>query len=98
MPYFTPEAIKQHMALLDLIRHWAVKKDATPAQFSLAWVLAQKPFIVPIPGTTKLHHLEEDLGALNISFTSGELEEFRKEFEAIDLIGVREPDSVLTDR
>ena len=97
VPYFTPEAIKQHMLLLDLVRDWSVRKGATPAQLSLAWLLAQKPWIVPIPGTTKLHHLEEDLGALEISFTPGELVEFRNAFEKIELIGVRDPDTVLTD-
>lgn len=65
---------------------------------SLAWLLAQKPWIVPIPGTTKLHNLEEDLGALSISFTPGELKEFRTAFEQIELIGVREKDTVLTGR
>lgn len=86
------------MALLNLIRDWGMRKDATPAQISLAWLLAQKPFIVPIPGTTKLHHLKENLGALNVEFTSEELQEFRDEFEAIELAGVRSFESALTDQ
>jgi aryl-alcohol dehydrogenase-like predicted oxidoreductase len=98
VPYFTPEAIKNNMALLHLVRSWAEKKNATPAQFSLAWLLAQKPFIVPIAGTTKLHNLKEDLGALNILFTKDELNEFRKECEKITMMGVRDPDSVFKDQ
>lgn len=98
VPYFTPEAIVKHMELLHLVRDWAMRKDATPAQISLAWLLAQKPFIVPIPGTVKLHHAEENQGALNVSFTENELKEFREQFEKIELIGVRTPDTVLTDR
>lgn len=95
--YFTPEAIKNNMALLDLVRAWARRKDATPGQIALAWLLAQKPFIVPIPGTTKLHHMKENLGAYNIAFTPAELSEFRQAFEKIDLIGVRPPESTLKD-
>ncbi len=95
VPYFTPEAIEKHMEFLFLVREWAMKKDATPAQIALAWVLAQKPFIVPIPGTTKLHHMKENLGALNVSFTSDELKEFREVFSKIELVGMRTPESVL---
>ncbi len=98
VPYFTPEAIQQHMALLDLVRDWAMRKGGTPSQVSLAWLLAQKPWIVPIPGTTKLHHVKENQGALDISFSSAELKEFREAFEKIELIGVRSKDTVLTDR
>ncbi len=74
------------------------QKDVTPVQISLAWLLAQKPWFVPIPGTVKLHHVEENQGALNILFTSNELKEFRESFEKIELIGVRTPDSVLRDQ
>lgn len=97
VPYFTPEALQANMALLNLTREWALQKGATPAQFSLAWLLAQKPFIVPIPGTTKLHHLEENLGAVNMKFTPDELKEFRNAFSRIKLVGVRPPESALTD-
>lgn len=95
--YFTPEAIANNMKLLNVVNKWALKKNATPAQISLAWLLAQKPLIVPIPGTTKLHNLEEDLGALQITFSDAELKEFKDEFSKIAIAGVREPESVLTD-
>lgn len=97
VPYFTPEALQANMALLNLTREWALQKGATPAQFSLAWLLAQKPFIVPIPGTTKLHHLEENLGAIDLKFTPDELKEFRNAFSKIALVGVRPAESALTD-
>lgn len=97
VPYFTPDAIKAHMELLFLVYKWAREKDATPAQIALAWVLAQRPFIVPIPGTTKLHHMKENLGALSVQFTGPELKEIRESIEKINLIGFRKPESVLTD-
>ena len=97
VPYFTPEAIKAHMVLLDLVRAWARRKDATPAQISLAWLLAQKPWIVPIPGTTKLHHVKENKGALNVKFTTEELQKFRDAFSKFELVGIRAPESSLID-
>ena len=63
LPRFTPEALKANQALVDLLGSIAQRKDATPAQIALAWLLAQKPWIVPIPGTTKLHRLDENIGA-----------------------------------
>ena len=98
VPYFTPEAIKAHMEVLVLVREWARKKDATPAQIALAWVMAQKPYIVPIPGTTKLHHMKENMGALDIKFTQSELKEFRVSLEKIPLVGVRGPETALVDQ
>jgi aryl-alcohol dehydrogenase-like predicted oxidoreductase len=98
VPYFTPEAIRAHMEVLILVREWARRKEATPAQISLAWLLAQRPYIVPIPGTTKLHHMKENMGALSITFTEGELKDFRESLEKISLIGVRDPQSALTDQ
>lgn len=98
VPYFTPEAIEAHMELLFLIRDWGRRKDATPAQISLAWLLAEKPFIVPIPGTTKLHHVKENMGALSVKFSENELKEFRQAFEKIELVGVRTPESALVDQ
>ena len=86
------------MALLDLVREWGRRKGASPAQLSLAWLLAEKPFIVPIPGTTKFHHLKEDLGAIDITFSPDELSAFREAFSEIELEGVRSPESALTDR
>jgi aryl-alcohol dehydrogenase-like predicted oxidoreductase len=98
VPYYSPEAIENNLALLDLTRDWAVRKETTPAQIALAWLLAQKPWIVPIPGTTKLPHLSENLGAITIQFTKTELEEFRKAFSSINLIGMRNPEEIFTDK
>ncbi len=98
LPRYTEEARLANKALLDLINQFAERKNATPAQIALAWVLAQKPWIVPIPGMTKLHHLEGDLGALKVKFTAEELQEFRKAFEAIELVGVRTFESALVDQ
>ena len=69
VPRFSPEARKANMVLVDLVKSVAERKGATPAQVALAWLLAQKPWIVPIPGTTKLHRLEENLGAVNVELT-----------------------------
>ena len=88
-PRFTPEAIKANMPMIDLLREWSRRKDATPAQISLAWLLAQKPWIVPIPGTTSLQHLDEDLGALSITFTPAELREFTAAASKIVVHGER---------
>ena len=98
VPYFTPEAIEAHMEVLRLVREWGRKKDATPAQIALAWVMAQKPFIVPIPGTTKLHHVKQNQGALNVTFSDTELKEFRNALEKIQLVGVRGPETALVDQ
>lgn len=87
--YMQPEVLKNNMPLIDLVCQWAERKGATPVQISLAWLLAQKPFIVPIPGTTRLHHLRENLAATDIRFTADELSEFRAAFEKISLMGVR---------
>src|SRR5271170_610929 len=75
LPRFTPEAMKANQALVDLLAGIAAKKKATPAQIALAWLLAQKPWIVPIPGTTKLHRLEENIGAVSVELTPGDLQE-----------------------
>src|ERR671927_1654007 len=80
VPTFTPEALKANMPLLALVRDWALRKGVTPAQFSLGWLLAQKPWIVPIPGTTNPHHLNENLGAAGVRFTADELREIRAAF------------------
>lgn len=94
---FSPEGIKKNMLLLDVIREWSDRKGITPVQFSLAWLMAQKPWIVPIPGTTKLHHLEENLGAFNVSFSTSELTEFRTALEKINVFGVRAQESASKD-
>lgn len=98
VPYYTPEAIRNNLVMLDLIRRWSNERGITPAQFSIAWLLAQHPFIVPIPGTTKLHHLDEDLGAVKVKFSRQELTAFRVEIEKLNLVGFRAKDSALTDK
>src|SRR6478672_3433216 len=75
VPRFTPEARKANQALVDLLRSIAERKKATPAQIALAWLLAQKPWIVPIPGTTKLTRLEENIGAVSVELTTDDLRE-----------------------
>ena len=97
VPYLKPDAMEKNLALLDLVRAWSRRKGVTPAQLSLAWLLAEKPWIVPIPGTTKLHHVQENVGSINVRFSSEELKAFREDFEKIQLVGVRTPDSVLKD-
>jgi aryl-alcohol dehydrogenase-like predicted oxidoreductase len=95
---FTPEALKANMPLLTLVRDWAKKKGVTPVQFALGWLLAQKPWIVPIPGTTNPRHLEENLGAVNVKLTPAELQEIRASLSKITLVGVRTADSALKDQ
>ena len=73
LPRFTPEALKANQALVDLLGSIGERKSATPAQIALAWLLAQKPWIVPIPGTTKLHRLEENIGAADVELTPDDL-------------------------
>ncbi len=94
LPRFTEEARKANTALLDLINEFAQQKKATPAQIALAWVLAQKPWIVPIPGTTKLHRLTENIGAANIEFTDKELKKISDASSHIKIEGNRYPDAL----
>ena len=94
---FKPEALVANLRILDLVRAWANRKDATPAQFSLAWLLAEKPWIVPIPGTTKLHHLKENIGAATVKITADELTEFRTALAGINVQGARTAESVEAD-
>jgi len=88
-PRFTPEALQANMALVELVREWARRKDATPAQIALAWLLAQRPFIVPIPGTTNPRHLTENLGAIDVHFTQAEVVELNAAVAAIEIAGAR---------
>jgi aryl-alcohol dehydrogenase-like predicted oxidoreductase len=88
-PRFTPEALKANMPMVNLLRQWAQRKEATPAQISLAWLLAQRPWIVPIPGTTDPRHLDENLGALSVSFSPAELREFTAAADRIVIHGER---------
>ncbi|OOG55917.1 aldehyde oxidase [Rhodanobacter sp. B05] len=95
VPRFSSEALKANMALVDLVRGVATRKGATPAQVAIAWLLAQKPWIVPIPGTTKRHRLDENLGALAVELTAGDLREIDEAASKITLQGARLPESVL---
>ena len=88
-PRFTPEALAANMPVVDLMRRFAAKKDATPAQIALAWLLARKPFIVPIPGTRNIDHLTENLGALNVALTPADLQEIDSDFAKITVHGAR---------
>ena len=94
-PRFTPQARAANQAVVDLLRKIADQKDGTPAQVALAWLLAQKPWIVPIPGTTKICRLEENLGALNIQLTAGDLLEINSSAAKIEVQGARLPEAVL---
>jgi aryl-alcohol dehydrogenase-like predicted oxidoreductase len=92
VPRFTPEARKANQALVDLLSSVAKRKKATPAQIALAWLLAQKPWIVPIPGTTKFHRLEENLGAASVELTPEDLREIESASSKIKLEGARYPE------
>lgn len=94
LPRFTTDALKANQGLIDLLGKIAREKNATPAQIALAWLLAQKPWIVPIPGTTKLHRLEENIGAADITLTSAELGEIHSALEKIKVVGNRYPEEL----
>jgi aryl-alcohol dehydrogenase-like predicted oxidoreductase len=91
---FAPENLVHNLALVDLLKRWAERKQATPAQISLAWLLAQKPWIVPIPGTTQMAHMLENIGADAVKFTADELAELNRAVVAIEVRGARLPDFV----
>jgi aryl-alcohol dehydrogenase-like predicted oxidoreductase len=95
VPRFGPEALKANVALVDLLKRVAAAKNATPAQIALAWLLAQKPWIVPIPGTTKLSRLDENLGAVSLELTPADLEAIDQAAAKIELKGERLPKAVL---
>jgi len=94
-PRFTPEALKANMAMIEVLQKWAQRKESTPAQLALGWLLAQKPWIVPIPGTTNPVHLDENLGAVSISFTQQELDDFKQETSSVVIHGARLRDALL---
>jgi aryl-alcohol dehydrogenase-like predicted oxidoreductase len=100
IPRFSPENLDQNMALVDFISALAKRKHATPAQIALAWLLAQGPHIVPIPGTKKMHRLEENIGACEVSFTAAERVEIKTALDGIHVSGERYPESQekLTER
>ena len=94
LPRFTPEAMKANQALIDLLGTIAARKKATPAQIALAWLLAQKPWIVPIPGTTKLHRLDENIGAVSVDLTQDDLGEIDRTASKITVEGARYPEKL----
>ncbi|MDP9813645.1 aryl-alcohol dehydrogenase-like predicted oxidoreductase [Rhizobium tibeticum] len=95
VPRFSPEARKANLALVDVIKTVAARKQVTAAQVALAWLLAQKPWIVPIPGTTKLHRLEENIGGADLMLKPEDLSEIDQEASKIDVQGERLPEAVL---
>jgi aryl-alcohol dehydrogenase-like predicted oxidoreductase len=94
VPRFTPENRKANQAMVDMVGKFAQQKKVTPAQIALAWLLAQKPWIVPIPGTTKLHRLEENIGAVNVQLTPEEVRELESAASKIEVQGARYPEAL----
>jgi aryl-alcohol dehydrogenase-like predicted oxidoreductase len=94
LPRFTPEALKANQAMVDLLGQIAVQKNATPAQVALAWLLAQKPWIVPIPGTTKLSRLDENIGAVTLQLTDDDLRQIDSAAAQIKVEGARYPEKL----
>jgi aryl-alcohol dehydrogenase-like predicted oxidoreductase len=92
---FSPENLPGNLRIVTLLKSWAARKQATPGQVSLAWLLAQKPWIVPIPGTTQMEHMLENTGAAQLRFTPAECSEFNTALNAIEVKGARLPDAVL---
>ena len=92
---FSAESIDRNLALVALLRQWAERKQATPGQVALAWLLAQKPWIVPIPGTTQMAHMVENAGAVRIAFTPAEIADLNRSVSAIEVSGARLPPAVL---
>lgn len=92
---FSKENLPNNLALVEVLQKWATKKNATPGQISLAWLLAQKPWIVPIPGTTQMAHMLENLKAEQVKFTANELKQFNTEVDAVKILGERLPANVL---
>jgi aryl-alcohol dehydrogenase-like predicted oxidoreductase len=91
---FSPENLPHNLALVELLKGWAARKQATPAQIALAWLMAQKSWIVPIPGTTQIAHLSENIGATAVRFTDSEIAELNRSLSAIRVRGARLPDAV----
>lgn len=96
LPRFTPEAMEANQALVDLLKRIAEQKKATPAQIALAWLLVQRSWVVPIPGTTKLHRLEENIRAANVQLTASDLAEIERAASAITVKGERYPEQLMT--
>jgi aryl-alcohol dehydrogenase-like predicted oxidoreductase len=91
---FAPENLPHNLALVELVKRWAERKRATPAQIALAWLMAQKPWIVPIPGTTQMAHMLDNVGAAEVRFTPSELAELNGAVSAVQVRGARLPDQV----
>lgn len=94
LPRFTPEALAANQVIVDLLKKIATEKDATPAQIALAWLLAQKSWIAPIPGTTKLHRLKENLGGANVELTAEDIQNINEASYKISIMGNRYPDAI----
>ncbi len=94
LPRFTPEALKANQALIDLLGSIGPRRKATPAQIALAWLLAQRPWIVPIPDTTKLNRLEENIGAVAVELTADDLRDIDSAASKINVQGARDPDKL----
>jgi aryl-alcohol dehydrogenase-like predicted oxidoreductase len=94
LPRFTPEALKANQALINLLGSIAQRKNATPAQIALAWLLAHKPWIVPIPGTTKVHRLDENIGAVSVELTADDLRDIESAASKIAVQGARYPEQL----
>ncbi|MGC1934986.1 MAG: aldo/keto reductase, partial [Candidatus Acidiferrales bacterium] len=94
LPRFAPENRKANQSLVDLLGRFAQQKKATPAQIALAWLLARKPWIVPIPGTTKLHRLEENIAAANVELSPGDLRELETAASKVAVQGARYPEEL----
>lgn len=91
VPRFSPESLEANQNFVEYIKNIAKQKNAAPSQIALAWILAQKPWIVPIPGTTKLHRLKENLGAIDVELTPSEIQEINSEISKIEVVGQRYP-------
>jgi len=94
-PRFSSENLKHNMDLVKLVKQWAERKQAAPGQIALAWLLAQKPWIVPIPGTTQMAHMIQNVGATSVEFTSDEIKELNASVSGIQIQGKRLPDGIL---
>lgn len=92
---FSPENLPHNLALVELVKRWAERKSATPARIALTWLMAQKPWIVPIPGTTQHGHLLQNIGAADVRFTPTELAELNGAVSAVEIRGARLPEQVL---
>ncbi len=96
VPWFAPENRPGNLAIVEVVKQWARRKDATPAQIALAWLMAQEPWIVTIPGTTKMPHMLDNNGADGVSFTSGEIREFNAALARTPVHSARLPPMVLS--